>query len=70
MKFKRAELVPLLEELHELFEQFNRCTELMCQPGVEMSKAVDAGADREHIRARVVGCASRINRAAFGDYSS
>lgn len=58
-----AEVRALLGELDALFRKFDEQTALLSGPLGDV-EAAGIGADREQVRAAIVGCAYRINKAS------
>ena len=53
----------LLAELRETFGRFDSYTRICCDRNTSMVDAVNAGADKEHCKAVILGLAHQINQA-------
>ena len=59
-----AEVRALLVELDDAMEAYHSGTRILADRSISNSVAVDTGAEREHVRARIVGIAYRIHQAS------
>lgn len=55
----------LLGELHSLMTSYDTLTERLAYPRLGYSACLDLGAEREHLKVRILGLANRLHHASL-----